>query len=85
MAIETKQVTVTTTAQQVVGSDNVRRDVLLHSKHSCYIGNEGVTTANGFLLDNGDEFRMTLFEGEVLWVVTDAGSGTLYALISAQS
>lgn len=85
MAIETKQVTVTTTPSELVGTDNVRRDVLLHAKHQCWVGNEGVSTTNGFLLDNGDEFRLTLFEGEVLWVVTDAGSGTLYALISAQT
>ncbi len=85
MALETKQIAVTTTSQVVVATDNVRRDVLLHAKHACYIGNEGVTTSNGFLLDNGDEFRMTLFEGEVLWVVTDNGTGTLYAAISAQT
>lgn len=85
MALQTKQITVTTTSQVVVETDNVRRDVLLHAKHDCYIGNEGVTTSNGFLLDNGDEFRMTLFEGEVLWVVTNSGTGTLYAAISAQT
>lgn len=85
MSLVTKQITVTTTRQEVIGTDNVRRDILLHAKHNCWIGGEGVTTANGFLLDNGDEFRMTLFEGDVLWVVTDAGSGTLYAAISAQT
>lgn len=85
MALQTKQITVTTTSQVVVETDNVRRDVLLHAKHDCYIGNEGVTTSNGFLLDNGDEFRMTLFEGEVLWVVTNSGTGTLYVAISAQT
>ena len=85
MALETKQVAVTTTSQVVISTDNVRRDVLLHAKHKCWIGNEGVTTSNGFLLDNGDEFRMTLFEGEVLWVVTDEGTGTLYVAVSAQT
>ena len=85
MALVTKQIAVTTTSQVVVETDNVRRDVLLHAKHKAWIGNEGVTTSNGFLLDNGDEFRMTLFEGEVLWVVTDEGTGTLYAAISAQT
>ncbi len=85
MSLVTKQITVTTTAQEVIGTDNVRRDILLHSKHNCWIGNEGVTTSNGFLLDNGDEFRMTLFEGDVLYVITDNGTGTLYAAISAQT
>ncbi len=85
MAIESKQVTITTERTLLVGSDNVRRDVLIHSKHECYLGNEGVTTSNGFLLDNGDEFRCTLFEGEVLYGVGASGTGTLYLLISAQS
>jgi len=85
MSLVTKQITVTTERQEVVGTDNVRRDILLHAKHNCWIGGEGVTTSNGFLLDNGDEFRMTLFEGDVLWVITDNGSGTLYAAISAQT
>jgi len=85
MSLVTKQITVTTELQEVVGTDNVRRDILLHAKHNCWIGGEGVTTSNGFLLDNGDEFRMTLFEGDVLWVITDNGSGTLYAAISAQT
>ena len=85
MSLVTKQITVTTSRQEIIGTDNVRRDILLHAKHNCWIGNEGVTTSNGFLLDNGDEFRMTLFEGDVLWVITDSGSGTLYAAISAQT
>lgn len=85
MSLVTKQITVTTERQEVVGTDNVRRDILLHAKHNCWIGGEGVTTSNGFLLDNGDEFRMTLFEGDVLWVITDNGTGTLYAAISAQT
>jgi hypothetical protein len=85
MAIESKQVTITTEPALLVGNDNVRRDVLLHAKHVSYIGNEGVTTSNGFLLDNGDEFRLTLFEGEVLYGVGSSGSGTMYVLISAQS
>jgi len=84
MSIETKQVTITVTSQSIITTDNVRRDVLLHAKHKCFIGAEGVTTSNGFLLDNGDEFRMTLFEGEVLWGVTDEGTGTLYVLVSKQ-
>lgn len=85
MSLVTKQITVTTSPQEIVGSDNVRRDILLHAKHNCWIGGQGVTTSNGFLLDNGDDFRMTLFEGDVLYVITDTGSGTLYVSIAAQS
>jgi hypothetical protein len=82
MAIITSAVTVTTTSQSIVSIDNVQRDVLLHAKHAVYVGNSGVTSANGYLLDNGDEIRLSLTEGEDLWAVAGTGSGTLYVLVS---
>lgn len=82
MAIVSSQVTVTTTRQSIIGTDNVSRDVLLHAKHQVFIGNSGVTTSNGYIMDNGDQVRLTLMEGEDLWVVTDAGTGTLHVLVS---
>ena len=82
MAIVSSQVTVTTTSQSIVSVDNVSRDVLLHAKHQVFIGNSGVTINNGYILDNGDQVRLTLMEGEDLWVVTDAGTGTLHVLVS---
>ncbi len=82
MAIITSQVTVTTTRQSIISSDNVPRDVLLHAKHEIYIGNSGVTSSNGYLMDNGDEVRLSLQEGEDLYAVTNAGSGTLHILVS---
>ena len=82
MAIISSQITVTTTSQSIVGVDNVNRDVLLHAKQALHIGNSGVTSSNGFLLDNGDKVRLTLMEGEDLWAVTATGSGTLHVLVS---
>ena len=82
MAIITSQVTVTTTSQVIVSTDNVSRDVLLHAKHEIFIGNSGVTSSNGYLLDNGDEIRLSLQEGEDLYAVSSAGSGTLHVLVS---
>ena len=82
MAIITSQVTVTTTSQSIVSVDNVSRDVLLHAKHTIHIGNSGVTSSNGYLLDNGDEVRLTLMEGEDLYAITDSGTGTLHILVS---
>ena len=82
MAIITSQVTVTGTRQSIIGVDNVQRDVLLHAKHAVLIGNSGVTASNGYLLDNGDEVRMSLTEGEDLWAVSASGSGTLHVLVS---
>ena len=86
MAVQSKQVTMSTNVQQLVAPDNVRQDVWLHAKHKSFIGGSaGVNINNGFLVDNGDEFRITLFEGDQLWGVTDSGTGSLYLLISAQS
>ncbi len=74
--------TVTSTSQSIVSVDNVQRDVLLHAKHEIYIGNSGVTSTNGYLMDNGDELRMSLTEGEDLWAVSGTSSGTLHILVS---
>jgi len=82
MAIITSQVTVTTTSQSIISVDNVVRDVLLHAKHDIYIGNSGVTSSNGYLLDNGDELRLSLAEGENLFAVTGTSTGTLHILVS---
>ena len=82
MAVVTKQVTVTTTSQSIIGVDNVTRDVLLHAKHEIFIGNSGVTSTNGYMMDNGDEVRLSLVDGEDLCAVSAAGSGTLHVLIS---
>jgi hypothetical protein len=82
MAIITSQVTVTGTSQSIISVDNVSRDVLLHAKHEVFIGNSGVTSSNGYIMDNGDEVRLSLQEGEDLWVVTSGGSGTLHVLVS---
>jgi hypothetical protein len=66
----------------IVASDNVSRDVLLHAKHAIHIGNSGVTSSNGYLMDNGDEVRMSLMEAEDLYAITDSGTGTLHILVS---
>ncbi len=82
MAIVTSKVTVTTTAQSIVSVDNVSRNVRLHAKHECHIGNSGVTAANGYQLDNGDQVQLTLAEGEDLWAIATTGTGTLSVLVS---
>jgi hypothetical protein len=82
MAIITSQVSVTGTSQSIVSVDNVTRDVLLHAKHEIFIGNSGVTSTSGYILDNGDVLRLSMQEGEDLWAVTSGGSGTLHVLVS---
>jgi hypothetical protein len=82
MAIITSKVAVTGTSQSIVSVDNVSRDVLLHAKHEIFIGNSGVTSTNGYILDNGDVLRLSMQEGEDLWAVTSGGNGTLHVLVS---
>lgn len=83
MAIS-NQFTITTTSQSIVSVDDVTQHVYLHTKHKAYIGNEGVTSSNGYLMDIDDKLEVWLNAGEVLWAVSDAGSGILHVLISAQ-
>jgi hypothetical protein len=82
MAIITSQITVTGTSQVIISVDNVTRDVLLHAKHEVFIGNSGVTSTSGYIMDNGDVLRLSLMDGEDLWAVTAGGSGTLHVLAS---
>lgn len=77
------QYTITDTAQEIVPTDNVQRSVCIHSKGTVYIGNEGVTTSNGLLMDNGDKIVIILHEGETLSAVASAGSHSISILITA--
>ena len=79
-----KQVTITTTSQSIASVDDVTQHVFLHSKHAIYIGNEGVTSSNGYLMDTDDKLDIFLNAGEVLHAVTGTGSGLLHVLIAAQ-
>ena len=78
-----KQVTVTTTRQSIVSTDDVTQHVYLHAKHAIYIGDEGVTSSNGFLMDTDDKLDIRLNAGESLSAITGTGSGTLHILITA--
>ena len=80
MATTSSKVTVTTTAQTIVSLDNVTQYVHLHSKGASYIGNTGVTSSTGFLLDNDDKLVITVPQGCELNVVASTGSHDLYVL-----
>ena len=77
------QKTITTTSQSIVSVDNVIQNVSLHAKNPMYIGNEGVTSSNGYLMDDGDKLSLVLNAGEVLYGVTGTSTGTLHILITA--
>ena len=77
------QKTITTTSQSIVSVDNVTQHVSLHAAGEIYIGNEGVTSSNGYLMDNNNKLSLVLNAGEVLYGVTGTSSGTLYILTTA--
>ena len=80
MATTNSQVTVTTTGQTIVNLDNVTQYVHLHTKGATYIGNTGVTTETGFLMDNDDKMVITIPQGCSLSALASTGSHTLYVL-----
>ena len=77
------QKTITTTSQSIVSVDNVTQYVSLHAAGEIYIGNEGVTSSNGYLMDSNQKLSLVLNAGEVLYGVTATSSGTLYILTTA--
>ena len=78
------QKTITTTSQSIVSVDNVTQHVTLHAgSQAIYIGNEGVTSSNGYLMDNGDKLSLVVNAGEVLYGVTGTSTSTLHILITA--
>jgi hypothetical protein len=83
MAIITTHPDITTEASKIVDVDNVTRYVRLHAHQGgVYIGNSGVTSEIGFLLDSDDKIDLDLQEGEDLWAVTASGTKDLYVLVS---
>jgi hypothetical protein len=80
MATTNGKIAVTTTAIKLVELDNVTQYVHLHSKGATYLGNAGVTTTNGFLLDNGDKLVITVPQGCELWIVGSGSAFDLYYL-----
>ena len=63
MATTNGKIAVNATATKLVDLDNVTQYVHLHSKGATYLGNAGVTTTTGFLLDNGDKLVITVPQG----------------------
>lgn len=77
------QFAIGTTRTQIVATDNVQRNVCIHSKGTIYLGDEGVTTSNGLSMDNGDKIIIILHEGETLWAVSSTGNQSLSILVTA--
>lgn len=76
------QYSINSTATKIAQSSGAPLEVHLHcAAGAVYLDGSGVTTSNGFKLDNGQTMTITLADNESLWAIA-ATSSTLYALIS---
>lgn len=86
MALQTQQLTVGTTAVQVLDQHSSPQHVILHNAEKAsneYIwfgGSSDVTTSTGAHIDNADTYNLTLFPSSELWAITDAGTKELHVM-----
>lgn len=80
MATTIQALTITTTAQSIVGVDNVEQFVTLHADGSVYVGGSNVTSSNGIHIQNGETLQLTILEACDLWAITSTGTNTLRVL-----
>jgi len=86
MALNTKQVTVGTTAVQVFAPTNNSIQVILHNAEKSsntfiwFGGNSSVTTSTGAHLDNASTYQLVLQPGNSLWAIADSGGRNLHVL-----
>jgi hypothetical protein len=87
MAITSGQQTIGTTRQLVDGISPNPSRLHIHNMdntNSIYLGNEGVTTANGLQLVKLDSIELVMNPGESLYAVSSAGTHTISWLRQTQ-
>ena len=81
MAITSAQYTVGTTASVIVADTVAAEEVHLHTSGGLlYVGDAGVTTANGLKLDSGDKITFNTHTGP-MYAVTNTGTTTVYVAV----
>ena len=81
MAITSAQYTVGTTASVIVADSVAAEEVHLHTTGGLlYVGDAGVTTANGLKLDSGDKITFNTHTGP-MYAVTNTGTTTVYVAV----
>ena len=81
MAITSAQYTVGTTASLIVADTVAAEEVHLHTSGGLlYVGDAGVTTANGLRLDSGDKITFNTHTGP-MYAVTNTGTTTVYVAV----
>ena len=76
------QVSVAATPTLLVASTGFDQTVWLHNSGGgiVYLGDSGVTTSNGYKLDNGDKMQLLVGDHEGLYGVTASGTNTVCVL-----
>ena len=84
--LETKQVSVRTTAVQILGMQDNPVQVILHNaqknsnEYIWFGGSSAVTISTGAHLDDASTYQLVLKPGNELWAITDAGTKSLHVL-----
>ena len=79
--MNSRSISVSTTATLIVPADNKNRDIYLHSSSgSLYIGGSDVTTSNGFHLANGESISIFVPIGETLHAISQSSSHPMIVL-----
>lgn len=76
MPVENKVVTLTGTAQLIVGSDNMKQEIHLHnmtksSNEYIHLGDENATITNSIHMDPGESKVINLYAGDELYALSD--------------
>lgn len=81
MGISTRQVSVGTTAVQLVDATNVADTVALHTAGgSVYIGHSDVTSSTGYKLEANTNLVIDNQEAGI-WAITASGTHTVHVLV----
>lgn len=75
------QVSVTTTPVLLAKTNGSPMEIHLHcASGAVYLDSAGVTSSNGYRMDNGQVITITLTTNEELWAVASSGTSTLYTM-----
>jgi len=73
------QFTIGNTRSKIVAETPFDRTVIIHAySGAVYVGDSTVTSANGFLIDNGDKITFPVGDHEDLWAITSTGTTGIY-------
>jgi hypothetical protein len=79
MAVFNNQITITTSAQQIVPADVNAETIYIHAAGIVYLGDANVTSSNGYRMDSGDKVVINNHE-TALYAVASAGTPNIYIM-----